>query len=113
MKKKIALLLSMLLVFLLVACGSKEANQTQTVQTQDAQSQGSGQFTFQGEVPLESKLLFGSLMLEGTRIGARREARVLAPAVGLRISLLNNGQPLKPCERRAGAVAGTSSPTGR
>jgi len=91
MKKKIALILSMLMVFLLVACGSKEANQTQATQAQDVQSQGSGQYTFQGEMPLESKLLFGSLMLEETDMAITSDqAEELLPLWKLYTSLLES-----------------------
>lgn len=91
MKKKIALILSMLMVFLLVACGSKEANQTQATQAQDVQSQGSGQFDFQGEMPLESKLLFGSLMLEETDMAITSDqAEELLPLWKLYTSLLDS-----------------------
>jgi hypothetical protein len=91
MKKKIALILSMFMVFLLVACGSKEANQSQATQAQDVQSQGNGQFTFQGEMPLESKLLFGSLMLEETDMAITSDqAEELLPLWKLYTSLLDS-----------------------
>jgi hypothetical protein len=91
MKKKIALILSMLMVFLLVACGSKESNQSQATQAQDVQSQGNGQFTFQGEMPLESKLLFGSLMLEETDMAITSDqAEELLPLWKLYTSLLDS-----------------------
>lgn len=91
MKKKIALLLSTLMVFLLVACGSKEASQTQAIQTQDVQSQVSDQFGFQGEMPLESKLVFGSLMLEETDMAITPEqAEELLPLWKLYTSLLDS-----------------------
>jgi hypothetical protein len=61
MKKTIAFLLSITFLFLLVACGNDNANQIQEIQ-----SQGSDQVAFQGEIPLESKLVFGSFMLEET-----------------------------------------------
>jgi hypothetical protein len=61
MKKTIAFLLSITLMFLLVACGNGNANQMQEIQSQD-----SDQVAFQGEMPPQSKLLFGSFMLEET-----------------------------------------------
>jgi len=57
MKKIITLIGSILLVFLLAACGG---------QAQDVQNQESEQPGFSGEMPLQSKLLFGSFMLEDT-----------------------------------------------
>jgi hypothetical protein len=91
MKKITSLLLSVMMVFLLVACGSKEASQTQAVQTQDVQSQASDQFTFQGEMPLESKLVFGSLMLEETDMAITPEqAEELLPLWKLYTSLLDS-----------------------
>jgi hypothetical protein len=91
MKKKSALFLSMSMVFLLVACGSNNTTQAQATQAQDAQSQGSGQFAFQGEMPLESKLLFGSLMLEQTDMAITPEqAEELIPLWKLYTSLLDS-----------------------
>jgi hypothetical protein len=91
MNKKISLLLSIMLAFLLVACGSKEASQTQAVQTQDVQPQGNGQFAFQGEMPLESKLLYGNLMLEKTDMAITPEqAEELLPLWKLYESLLDS-----------------------
>ena len=91
MKKIISLLLLILMGFLLVACGSKEASQTQAAQTQDVQSQASDQFAFQGEMPLESKLVFGSLMLEETDMAITPEqAEELLPLWKLYTSLLDS-----------------------
>jgi hypothetical protein len=75
MKKKSALFLSMSMVFLLVACGSNNTTQAQATQAQDAQSQGSGQFAFQGElIPLWK--LYTSLLDSDTTAEAELDAVV-------------------------------------
>jgi hypothetical protein len=75
MKKTITIILSVLMAFLFVACGNSEANQTQDVQNSE-----SGQFDFQSELPLQSKLLFGSLMLEETDLAiTSKQAEELLP----------------------------------
>ncbi len=86
MKKTLILLLSIILVILLTACGSGEADQAQVVQNQE-----SGQLGFSGEMPLQSKLLFGSFMLEDTDLAITPEqAEELLPLWQLTKSLIES-----------------------
>jgi hypothetical protein len=86
MKKTIILLFSITLVFLLVACGGGEADQAQEVQNQEGE-----QFGFSGEMLLQSKLLFGSFILEDTDLAITPEqAEELLPLWKLYRSLVES-----------------------
>jgi hypothetical protein len=87
MNKRITFFISMMMVLLLVACGDNDADQTQGLVVSNA----SGQNNFQGEMPLESKLLTGSLLLEGTDIAiSSGQAQDLLPLWKLYKSLMES-----------------------
>ena len=90
MKKKNLLRLSIIMVFLLAACGSGTTNQPQSDPNQE-QNQESEQLALQGEVPLESMLLIGSFMVEETDMAISAEqASELLPLWKLNKTLIES-----------------------